>query len=281
VAALLLVAVAAAAALAAPAASAQDRRERAGKPPNPCLDREQRAKLLCPDLRMKPPFGLVTDPFVRPGRVVLRAGNSIDSIGRGPAELLGVRDRPRGMRARQRIHRRGGGRLWIDTGARLLFKAIPGQGAYWKFQWAARFELWRLDRRGERRKRVRRGPKVSYCLRDLDHSRPRLPRSPRRFVYPACNQSPSRQRVVLGTSVGWSDVYPPGYHEQWIDVTGLRGCFDYVHTVDPLNGIYESNERNNSATVTIRLPFRPGPQRCPGRQSPAPPAGGDDVPVGY
>ena len=38
----------------------------------------------------------------------------------------------------------------------------------------------------------------------------------------------------------------------------------------------ESNERNNSAFVTVRLPFKPGPQRCPGRKSNAPPAGGDD-----
>ena len=71
----------------------------------------------------------------------------------------------------------------------------------------------------------------------------------------------------LGTSVGWSDVYPPGYPEQFIDVTGLRGCFAYVHTADPRNGIYESRERNNSSTVVVRLPFRGGRQRCPGPQA--------------
>jgi hypothetical protein len=267
---------AAAALLAAPLGA-----QAAPKPPNPCLDAAGRAQLRCPDLRMSKPFGLTADPFVWPGHVVLRAGNSIDSIGRGPAELFGVRDRRYGMRARQRIYRRDGGRIGISTGARLIFKAIPGQGSYWKFLHAARFEIFRRDGQGRRAKRVRRGPKVSYCLRDLDHSRPGLPRSPRRFHYPACNQSASTRKVTLGTSVGWSDVYPPAYHEQWIDVTGLRGCFDYVHTADPHDGIYESNERNNSATVTVRLPFRPGPQRCPGRQSTAPAAGGEDVPVGY
>lgn len=254
--------------------------EAAKKPPNPCLDREQRAKLRCPDLRMSKPFGLTLDPFVWPGHVVLRAGNSIDSIGRGPAELHGIRDSRYGMRGRQRIYRRGGGRIGISTGARLMFKAIPGQGSYWKFVYAASFELYRRDRRGRRTGRTRRGPKVSYCLRDLDHSRPRLRRSPRSRVYPACNQSASTRKVTLGTSVGWSDVYPPAYHEQWIDVTGLRGCFDFVHTADPRNGIYESNERNNRGAVTIRLPFRPGPQRCPGRQSAAP-RRGPDVRVDY
>ena len=67
----------------------------------------------------------------------------------------------------------------------------------------------------------------------------------------------------LGTSVGWSDIYPAAYPEQYLDVTGLRGCFAYRHTADPRNGIYESNERNNTAQVIVRLPFRPGPQRCP------------------
>jgi hypothetical protein len=264
-----------------PLAAAPALAQAAPQPPNPCLDAAQRAQLRCPDLQMSRPFGLTADPFVWPGHVVLRAGNSVDSVGRGPVELFGVRDSRYGMRARQRIYRRAGGKIGVATGARLIFKAIPGQGSYWKFLHAARFELFRRDGAGRRAGRVRRGPKVSYCLRDLDHSHPGLARSPRRYRYPACNQSPRTRRVTLGTSVGWSDVYPPAYHEQWIDVTGLRGCFDFVHTADPRNGIYESDERNNSAAVTVRLPFRPGPQRCPGRRSSAPRTGGGDAPAGY
>jgi Lysyl oxidase len=240
------------------------------RPPNPCLDPERRARLNCPDLEMSRPYGLALDRAVWPGHVVLRAGNSINSVGRGPAELFGIRDSRYGMRARQRIYRRGGGRVGIATGARLFFKAIPGQPNYWKFLHAARFALWRLDGRGERTRRVRRGPKVSYCLRDLERTHPKLPRSPARMVYAACNTSSATQKVTLGTSVGWSDVYPPSYHEQWIDVTGLRGCFHFVHTADPFDGIYESNERNNSAYVTVRLPFTPGPQACPGRKASGP-----------
>ena len=73
--------------------------------------------------------------------------------------------------------------------------------------------------------------------------------------------------------MGWSDVYPPTYPEQWIDVTGLRGCFSYQHKADPTNVLYESNERNNSASVTVRLPFRPGRQRCAGGSTTAPDRG--------
>lgn len=274
--ALHLVVAACAVSLALPASASA-----APKPPNPCLDREQRAKLRCPDIQMSKPFGLTLDPFVWPGHLVLRAGNSLNSVGKGPIELFGVRIGRTQMRGRQRIYKRRGGRIGITTGARLLFKYIPGQGHYWKYRYAARFELWRLNGRGRRTRMARRGPKVSYCLRDLEHTRPDLPRSPRSWVYPGCDMSSGTRKVTLGTSVGWSDVYPPAYHEQWIDVTGLRGCFDYVHTADPRNGIYESNERNNSASVRIRLPFRPGPQRCPGRKASNPSADGRDVPVGY
>jgi Lysyl oxidase len=252
----------------------------AAKPPNPCLDPLQREALLCPDLVMKKPHGVHLDRTVVRGRVVLRAGNSIDNVGRGPAELFGVRTSRLFMRARQRIYRRGGGRrLGIRTGARLYFKYVTGQRRFWKFLYAAKFELWRLNSEGRRVRKVKRGPKVSYCLRDLRRTR-FLARSPGRRVYPACNTNPRTRKVRLGTSVGWSDIYPPSYPEQYLDVTGLRGCFAYRHTADPRNGIYESNESNNTAQVIVRLPFRPGPQRCPFAGA-SDPSGGDDTPSPY
>jgi len=252
----------------------------AAKPSNPCLSPARRARLYCPDLVMKRPSGLELDRSVARGRTVLRAGNSIDNVGTGPAELHGTRLGPRFMKGRQRIYKRSGGRLGINTGARLFFKFVPGQRRYWKFYRAASFTLWRLDGSGRRIGLVRRGPKVSYCLRDLTHSRPGRRRSPRRFVYPACNTEPGKRRVTIGTSVGWSDVYSPGYPEQWIDVTGLRGCFSYQHKADPTDVLYESDERNNSASVTVRLPFKPGRQRCPGGGTPPPDRDTGD-PYGY
>ena len=56
--------------------------------PNPCLE-PIAANLLCPDLVMRRPFGLYAQRRGR--RTVLRAGNSIDSVGDGPAELRGRR----------------------------------------------------------------------------------------------------------------------------------------------------------------------------------------------
>lgn len=233
---------------------------------NPCIGPEARL-LRCPDLVMRRPYGLYTDDLTRAGHTLLRAGNAIDSAGWGPAELHGVRTSRRYMRAYQRIYAWNGGRIDVNTGAKLEYKFAHQHRYWWKFEDAARFELWRVGGRGRRTRRVRTGPKVAYCLRDLTHTRPRLPRSPRRPVYPACSTDPNRRHVTLGTSPGWADVYPPAYPEQWIDVTGLSGCFAYVHRADPKDGVFESNEQNNLAQVIVRLPFRRGNRRggCPGR----------------
>src|SRR5918995_415384 len=261
-AALLIVLCCAAATLGGPAAARPTQFD-----DNPRIGPDAR-QLRCPDLLMRQPYGLYTDRLTKAGHTVLRAGNVIDSIGTGPAELRGYRRiGPRFMLARQRIVRRDGRRAAVDTGARLQVKFAHQSRYWWKFYNAARFELWRVDADGERTRLVRTGPKVAYCLRDLTRTRPKLRRSPRVAHYPACSTNPDVQHVTIGTSPGWADIYPPAYPEQWIDVTGLRGCFAYVHIADPENGIFESNEDNNEAQAIIRLPYRSDHPRqgCHGR----------------
>jgi hypothetical protein len=216
---------------------------------------------------MRPPYDLERSRLPG-GTPVLQAANSIDSVGDGPAELRGKRKGKLSMAARQRVHKRGGGRIGFDTGAKLAFKRVPGQGRYWKFRDAARFELWQLDEAGERRRRVEVGPKQVYCLRDLEHTRPGLPRSPGHMVYPSCSQDPNKRKVTLGTSVGWSDVYPHTYHQNFIELDDVpaSGCYAYVHIADPKNGIFELDEANNEASTVVYL-TRGGrwiPGRCQG-----------------
>ena len=258
----LLAALAIAVALPA-AASAQ---EPPPVPDNPC--ERPLLDLLCPDLTMSPPFDLRIDRRVKRGHVFLRAANAINSRGAGPAELFGERRGHYSAAATQKIWRRGGGKLTVRTGARLVFKFIPGQGRYWKYENAARFELWTVDGLLRPVKRVRTGPKVVYCLRDLKRTRP-MAGSPRRFHYPGCNRSGRMKRVTLGTSVGWSDIYPSTYYENWIDVTRLRGTFAFKHIADPKNGIWESNENNNEGVTIVKLPSG----RAVSRSS----VGGDDL----
>jgi Lysyl oxidase len=220
---------------------------------NPCAS-GQAAHLRCPNLRIGPP----TDLYVQSGggRVRLRATSDVRSRGKGPMELRGTRSGWHTMRVRQRIYRTGGGHLDLPTRATLHFTDVGSYfgGSYWKVHQLARFELWSVD--GQRRllRRVRVGPKLNYCLRDLELTRPGK-RSPHVRHYPGCNQNPYEDRVTLGTSVGWSDIYPADYDRQWIGVAGLRGCFAFVMRVDPRNLLYESDERDNTSRRLVHLPF--------------------------
>ena len=114
---------------------------------------------------------------------------------------------------------------------------------------------WRVDRTRRKIRLARTGPKQFYCFRDLERTRPG-PLSPVDPVYPACNQNPRERKATLGTSVGWSDIYPSTYDKQWIDVTGLKGCFAYVLRLDPAGLFHELDRENNVAQRIVRLPWR-------------------------
>lgn len=222
--------------------------------PNPCESGEAK-HLLCPDLRIGPPHELYVD--YGGGKVRLHATSDVRSRGKGPMELHGRRNGWRTMRVNQRIYRKGGGHIDLRTDASLRFTDVGSYfgGAYWKVHQLARFELRRATPAGAAYGQViRTSPKLNYCLRDLERTRPG-PRSPDSRHYPGCNQNPYRNRVTLGTSVGWSDIYPADYHQQWIDVSGLRGCFAFTMTVDPMHLLYESNEADNTSRRLVRLPF--------------------------
>lgn len=242
-------------------AGADTARPAADESKNPCHGPDA-AELLCPDFEMAPPSEIRLTRT--PNRLLLRARNVLESEGDGPVELRGYRSGKSTMKARQQIHRRDGSKLSVRTGAHLGFKFVPERGRFWKFRHAAQFELWRLDKKGRRTKRVRVGPKVYYCLRDLERVYPGK-NSPKERVYPACNQNRGQQRVTLGTSVGWADIYGSRYPDQWINVKGVRrGCYAYVHIADPRNGIYELSEENNEAQTVVRLPFTGKLGRCAG-----------------
>jgi Lysyl oxidase len=221
---------------------------------NPCAGPEA-ARLLCPNLRIGPPADLYLQDSG--GRKLLRAESDVRSRGRGPIELRGRRNGWRTMRTSQRIYRAGGGHLDVRSGATLRFTGVGAYfgGFYWKVHQLARFELRRATPGGPLGPVVRASPKLNYCLRDLERTRAGH-RSPRNRHYPGCNQNPFQDRVTLGTSVGWSDVYPADYDKQWIDVSGLRGCFAFRMVVDPRQLLHESNEADNTSQRLVRLPFR-------------------------
>jgi hypothetical protein len=221
---------------------------------NPCAGPEA-AQLLCPNLRIGPPSDLYIQH--RGGRTLLRATSDVRSRGRGPMELRGNRNGRRSMRTHQRIYRAGSGHIDVPTAATLHFTDVGAYfgGSYWKVHQLAHFDLWSVDGHHRLLHRVRAGPKLNYCLRDLERTRPGR-RSPSQAHYPGCNQNPYQDSIALGTSVGWSDIYPADYSKQWIPVGGLRGCFAFAMTVDPNDLLYESNENDNTSRRLIHLPFR-------------------------
>jgi hypothetical protein len=260
----LAVALAATAAAAAPTGA----QEAAPTDTNPCNDVV--LQLVCPDLRMAPP----TDLRVRKvGKVVrLLATNRIVNVGQGPLELRARHTGTPGTsgyrfaQATQVIRNRAGAPVFFPMAGWIYWKAIPGQGHYWKYWRAARFELWTLNADGTRDKLQRTGPKLSYCFRDLKRVRS-WKRAPKHRVYPGCSQTFGRKELRLGVSPGWADIYPSTYHENWISITHLRGCFAFVHRADPLSDLIEQHEDDNIGQRIIRLPPRKGsvaPRGCPG-----------------
>jgi len=235
---------------------------------NPC-ESPGAERLLCPDLRVAPAADLYVEHRGGSGGysygrgALLHAGNDIRSRGRGPIELRGRRYKRNWMRANQAIYKIGGGVRIFRSEAKLHFYNVGYEwgGSYWKMHDPLSMEIWTLDEQRRPLQAVRKGPKVFYCLRDLERTRA-MKRSPGHFVYPACSQDPGRKRIRLGTSVGWSDIYPSTYDRQWVSVSGLRGCFAFVMRVDPQNLLFESNEHNNRSTRIVRLPYRDGPQNC-------------------
>ncbi len=231
----------------------------AGAAENPC-EGQRAARLRCPDLEIGRPSEIEVERY--DGRLLMRATSDVKSRGIGPMELRGRRDGPRSMRVNQRIYKKGRGHITLRTEAKLHFTDVGAYfgGSYWKVHELANFELWRVGDGGGLSRRVRVGPKLNYCLRDLERTRPGQ-RSPRARHYPGCNQNPGQDRIALGTSVGWSDIYPADYDKQWIPVGGLRGCFAFVMKVDPRNLLFESDEHDNRSIRRVRLPY-PGHPGC-------------------
>jgi Lysyl oxidase len=231
---------------------------------SPCQD--PALALRCPDLVMAAPSRLRAQRLPS-GRQVLRMENRIVNIGAGPAEFFAQRSGPRQMAARQVIADGAGVRRRFETGADLYYTSVPARGGdYWKFDDAARFELWAQLPDGRRGGLLRIGPKLRYCLRDRARlfAPAALPGTPRRRVYPACNQTPTKREVTLGTSIGWADIYPNDYPGNFVEIGGLPGgCYVVLHRVDPEQHVLELSESNNVAAKVVRLPFRPGRQGCP------------------
>ena len=224
------------------------------------------AHLLCPNLRIGPPHDLYVDSDGSGGRrALLRATSDVRSRGRGPMELRGRRDgpaldagQPAHLQGRRRPHRRPHrATAALHRRRRLLRRP------YWKVHELARFELWSLgDHRRHAAPASASARSSTTACATSSGPGPGGAR-PTTATTPAATRTPTRTGVTLGTSVGWSDIYPADYDKQWIDVTGLRGCFAFVMTVDPQHLLFESERaRQHLVGACVRLPYTRATRGC-------------------
>ena len=246
---------------------ARRRRRRRGAPPRTPAKAPEPRHLLCPDLGSGPPTDLYVEQRRRrptTARCLLHATSDVRSRGRGPMELRG---------------RRNGLAHWMRANQRDL----PGRRRPHHVRTEAQPPLHR------RRRLVRRllleGPPARSAS-SLVARRPPPAAAPRpqraRSSTTACATSSGRrpmqalaapppstpaatrtlpQAGPLGTSVGWSDIYPADYDQPVDQRRRPARLLRLRDAVDPQNLLYESNEHDNRSRRIVRLPYHPGRQR--------------------
>ena len=182
------------------------------------------------------------------GRYKLGFESSVDNAGVGPLWIRGTRDGT-GMRARQLV-RVGGGKLEANGDAGKLRYTWSSTHSHWHL---LRFESYEL-RRVTDFAVVERDRKSGFCLAD-HYGIARRTRPARPFFLGNCAPgAPGARTVEQGSSVGYTDKYPPNFHGQNVDLTGVpAGLYFLVHRANPDRLLRERSYDNNDASVRLRL----------------------------
>lgn len=193
----------------------------------------------------------------RDGRL-LRFTSSLGNVGVGPVEVRPNRARPcpsgrhnstqiiyRDANTNARYNRRVDTRVIRHHAGCMVYHPYH---QHWHFQASARYTL--VDPSKDGRVVISARRKVSFCLRDSA----RLPARYGRFSYGDAYGSCTRSSPQ-GISVGWTDVY-----QRWLPGQSLRlprnlrkSVYCLEITVDPLDRLLESNNRNNKSIRALAI----------------------------
>jgi hypothetical protein len=201
---------------------------------------------LLPDLDQRAPHRVGVSLIK--GRHRLSFASAVDNVGRGPLWIRGVRVGA-AMQGRQLVRVEGRTiESHLDAGT-LRYTWSPTH-SHWHLQ---RFESYEL-RRASDHALVARDHKTGFCLADhYGHARSVRP-GPPVFLGNCRSGEPGAATVEQGSSVGYTDRYPPNFHGQNVDLAGVpAGIYVLVHRANPEQLLRERRYDNNVASVRLRL----------------------------
>ncbi|HUP32981.1 MAG TPA: lysyl oxidase family protein [Gaiellaceae bacterium] len=205
---------------------------------------------LLPDFDQRAPFRLTIQG------TKLGFASATDNVGDGPVWVRGHRGfRFAPMVARQLVRLSDGSIRTYDDAGRLRY-THESSHSHWHLLDFQRYELRTLD--GDV---VVRDRKSGFCLADhYGLARSRVAIFSSGSFYGNCAASnPGALAVEQGTSVGFTDLYPPHFHGQNLELRGLPAdVYLLVHRANPTQQLEEIDYGNNDASLRIRLSWRGG-----------------------
>lgn len=205
---------------------------------------------LLPDFDQRAPARLVVSG------TRLSFASATDNIGEGPIWIRGSRpsaDAP--MVARQIVRLSDGATRTYDDAGRLRYTPETTH-VHWHLMFFQRSEIRTAD--GDVLVRDR---KTGFCL--ADHSpfaRKRVASfGPPRFLGDCAASRPGALSIEQGSSPGYTDVYPPWFHGQSLDLAGIpAGEYVLVHRANADERLEELDYTNNAASLRFRLSWNGG-----------------------
>jgi hypothetical protein len=200
---------------------------------------------LLPDFDQRAPTRLIVSG------TQLSFASSTDNIGEGPIWIRGSRPVPAGtMRAQQLVPLSDGTVRTYEDAGRLRYTRETTH-VHWHLMFFQRSEIRTAE--GDVLVRDR---KTGFCL--ADHSpfaRERVANfGPPRFLGDCAASQPQALSVEQGSSPGYTDVYPPWFHGQSLDLAGIpAGEYVLVHRANADERLEELDYTNNAASLRFRL----------------------------
>jgi hypothetical protein len=218
-----------------------------------------RASQRLPDLDQEVPWNLEVTRDHAHGGYQLGFSSAVRNVGAGPLIVSARRPRTETptMTVDQLVEQADAPLAVVEGVGRMRYMRSPDH-EHWHLLGFERYEL----RRAAGWAGLLTDRKTGFCLGDRYRAKgPELPARPSAPVY--TGQCGLERTALLGLtegiSVGYGDVYKPNLEGQSLSLAGLDdGRYLLVHRVNVGRRLYESNYRNNAASLLLGLRWRGG-----------------------